>query len=123
MIPDPAARAAFLAGVALPAQPHSTGAGPNSARVAAASLHALHASPSAPVTAAASGLPTGVLFSDADLDRIGKLFARYIGPMAKVLLRREASQGGDLDVLCRALARHIDSAEQRQHFLREAGVG
>jgi hypothetical protein len=40
-----------------------------------------------------------------------------------VLLRREASQGGDLDVLCRALARHIDSAEQRQHFLREAGVG
>jgi hypothetical protein len=32
MIPDPAARAAFLAGVMLPAQPHSTGAGPNSAR-------------------------------------------------------------------------------------------
>jgi serine/threonine protein kinase len=120
MIPDPAARAAFLAGVTLPAQPHSTGAGPNSARPR---LRLCTRRLSAPVTAAASGLPTGVLLSDADLDRIGKLFARYIGPMAKVLLRREASQGGDLDVLCRALARHIDSAEQRQHFLREAGVG
>jgi hypothetical protein len=107
----------------LPAQPHSTGAGPNSARPAATSLHASPASPSAPVTAAASGLPTGVLLADADLERIGKLFARYIGPMAKVLLRREVAHGGDLEALCRALARHIDSAEQRQHFLREAGVG
>jgi len=131
MIPDPAAQAAFLAAVpaaAQPtsqptsqpsAQPASAGTPPSSLRVASA---AVSAAPTT-ATAAPAGVPAGSPFADADLERIGKIFARHIGPLAKVLLRRESAQAGDLDSLCRALARHIDHEDEQRRFLREAGHG
>ena len=131
MIPDPAAQAAFLAAVPAAtqptsqptsqpsAQPASAGTPPSSLRVASA---AVSAAPTT-ATAAPAGVPAGSPFADADLERIGKIFARHIGPLAKVLLRRESAQAGDLDSLCRALARHIDHEDEQRRFLREAGHG
>jgi serine/threonine protein kinase len=119
MIPDPAAQAAFLAAVPAASPPASAGTPPSSQRVASAAVSA------APKTAtvAPAGVPAGSAFADADLERIGKIFARHIGPLAKVLLRRESAQAGDLDSLYRALARHIDHEDEQRRFLRDAGHG
>ncbi|NUQ72928.1 MAG: hypothetical protein HUU21_05170 [Polyangiaceae bacterium] len=61
------------------------------------------------------------MIPDADLARMEKLFARYIGPMAKLLVRRESRNANSLDTLCRALASHIDKDADRRRFLAEAG--
>ena len=68
--------------------------------------------------------PTSVLpgvIPDAELARMEKLFARYIGPMAKVLVRRESRNANSLDTLCRALASHIDKDAERRRFMADAG--
>ncbi|MBL8435709.1 MAG: hypothetical protein JNL99_12340, partial [Zoogloea sp.] len=76
-----------------------------------------------PGTGIRSGPPTTApgMIPDADLARMEKLFARYIGPMAKVLVRRESRNANSLDTLCRALASHIDKDVDRRRFLAEAG--
>ncbi|HCN67726.1 MAG TPA: hypothetical protein DIT03_05515, partial [Candidatus Accumulibacter sp.] len=79
----------------------------------------LFRSATAPLAAVAA---TGGL-AEADCERVGRILARHIGPLARILLRREAVRATDVDSLCRALASQIDSPEQRDHFLREAGVG
>ena len=75
----------------------------------------LAANRSGPATTAPGMIP------DADLARMEKLFARYIGPMAKVLVRRESRNANSLDTLCRALASHIDKDADRRRFMAEAG--
>jgi hypothetical protein len=119
MIPDPAAQAAFLAAVPAAVPPSSAGTPSSSQRVASAAVSAAQKT----ATAAPAGVPAGSAFADADLERIGKILARHIGPLAKVLLRRESAQAGDLDSLCRALARHIDHEDEQRRFLRDAGHG
>jgi serine/threonine-protein kinase len=59
--------------------------------------------------------------ADEDLARIEKLFARHMGPMARVLVRREARSAHNLETLCRALASHLDQDAERRRFLAEAG--
>ena len=61
------------------------------------------------------------VIASADLERIEKLFARHMGPMAKVLVRRESRTANSLDTLCRALASHLDKDAERQRFLNDAG--
>ena len=55
------------------------------------------------------------------LARVETLFARYIGPMAKVLVKREAKGVDSVEALCRALAGHIDKPADRLRFLADAG--
>ena len=55
------------------------------------------------------------------LARVETIFARYIGPMAKVLVKRELRHADSVEALCRALAGHIDKPADRQRFLAEAG--
>ncbi|MBP7446703.1 MAG: hypothetical protein KA855_17610, partial [Zoogloea sp.] len=62
------------------------------------------------------------VIASADLERIEKLFARHMGPMAKVLVRRESRTANSLDTLCRALASHLDKDAERQRFLNDAGL-
>lgn len=100
LIPDPAPRSAFL---------NSAMAGTG------ASLSSSRSSVSTGVASAA-----GVI-AEADLARIEKLFARHMGPMAKVLVRRESRTANSLDTLCRALASHLGQEKDRRRFLVDAG--
>lgn len=52
----------------------------------------------------------------ADLE---KIFARYIGPIAKVLVRNHSRECRDMKQLCQLLADNIGEEAQRAAFLRE----
>ena len=71
------------------------------------------------LTKVAEGEAGGI--SDELLAQIEKLFARHIGPMARVLVRREARSADSPESLCRALAGHIDKPAERLRFLNDAG--
>lgn len=45
----------------------------------------------------------------------------YIGPLAKVLVRRAEKNCANLGEMCRALAQHIENEGERQHFLAMFG--
>ena len=61
------------------------------------------------------------MIPDEELARIEKLFARHIGPMARVLVRRESRSANSPETLCRALASHIDKDAERLRFMADAG--
>ena len=106
LIPDPAPRAAFLGSI-------EGGDGAAGTRPSAGG----HTQP--PSGAADAGPPA--VIPEAALARIEKLFARHIGPMAKLLVRR-ASRGAATEAsLCDALASHIDKPADRERFLKDAG--
>jgi hypothetical protein len=106
LIPDPAPRSAFLS---------SALAGSGLSGASSSLRSVVNASTSATSAAAVS------VIASADLERIEKLFARHMGPMAKVLVRRESRTANSLDTLCRALASHLDKDAERQRFLNDAG--
>ena len=109
LIPDPAPRSAFLSSAF--ASSGLSGASSLARGVTSAS------------TSAASATATGSgVIASADLERIEKLFARHMGPMAKVLVRRESRTANSVPTLCRALASHLDKDAERQRFLKDAGV-
>jgi hypothetical protein len=113
MIPDPTARSAFLAAVTHCSREPAAGAKPDSHPPGAPSS-AVAAAPQPAAATTGSGA-AGSGLAETDYERIGRILARHIGPLAKILLRREAAKAADLDSLCRALASQIDSAEQRAH--------
>ena len=114
MIPDPAPRAAFLTGVTA-----GEGTAPGSRQPLTSSRQPVSMVP-ATASQIAGTAETGAIPADA-LARVEKLFARYIGPMARVLVRRESRAADSLEALCRTLAGHIDKPAEQQRFLREAG--
>ncbi|NML28469.1 protein kinase domain-containing protein [Zoogloea dura] len=122
LIPDPAPRAAFLAGVAA-----ASGLSGASRATAATHSRPLSSGSKASVSGAASGSASPAvavgLLADEDLARIEKLFARHMGPMARVLVRREVRGAHNLETLCRALASHLEQDAERRRFLAEAGFG
>ncbi len=61
--------------------------------------------------------PTGA-FEAATLDRLEEDLATAVGPMARVLVRRAAREGGSVGELCERLAAQIASADQREAFRR-----
>lgn len=67
----------------------------------------------------ASTIPPAVDVSKADLERIERDLARHIGPIAKVLVAREASKARSLPELWDALASKIEDGTERVAFLRK----
>ena len=55
--------------------------------------------------------------SEAELERVSKDLATYIGPIAQILVRRAAPESRTLNDLYRALAQEISSAANREQFL------
>jgi len=104
LIPDPAPRSAFL-----------------SSAMAGSGLPSLSASPRSSASLGTGVASASGVIPEADLARIEKLFARHMGPMAKVLVRRESRTANSLDTLCRALASHLDKDGERLRFLSDAG--
>ena len=115
LIPDPAPRAAFLSGLAggSPGSASATRSRPPATGAASA------APPPADVPDADGGLAEGI--SDELLGQIEKLFARHIGPMARVLVRRAARDADSPESLCRTLSGHIAKPAERLRFLNDAG--
>ena len=111
MIPDPAPRSAFLSSVV-------AASGAVSGAASSRSVLGTAARSSASVSAAAGAVS---VIPEADLARVEQIFARYIGPMARVLVRRESRTANSVATLCRALASHIDKDAERRRFMSEAG--
>jgi serine/threonine-protein kinase len=56
------------------------------------------------------------------LEQASRLVAAYVGPISKVLVRKESRNATTLRGLYLRLADHIDDPEARARFLREARV-
>jgi len=61
-------------------------------------------------------------YEPAVLERVSKELAEYVGPIAKVIVKRAAVKNATLDELYRALAEEIDSSQARERFLRSKPV-
>lgn len=59
--------------------------------------------------------------SDARLDSMSRLMIRYIGPIAPIVVKREARSAASLDHLRDNLAAMITNHNERAEFLRQAG--
>ena len=71
-------------------------------------------------TVAMGSPPTAVdafVLSAADMERVSKDLATYIGPIAQILVRRAASESRTLHDLYQALAQEISSVSKREQFL------
>jgi len=82
------------------------------------------ASPSAEPTPSvpevlARPMPT---WEPALLETIQQRLAHYLGPLAKILVQRAARQATSADDLCRLLAEHLVTAQDKAHFLRDNGM-
>jgi serine/threonine protein kinase len=55
--------------------------------------------------------------SDADLERVSKDLATFIGPIAQILVRRAAPESRTLSDLYQTLAQEISSVSKREQFL------
>jgi eukaryotic-like serine/threonine-protein kinase len=79
------------------------------------------ASSSRPTPAEAPAIVAGVsraaVYSDAELERVSKDLATYIGPIAHILVRRAAPGSPTLIDLYQTLANEISSAGKREEFL------
>jgi serine/threonine protein kinase len=58
-----------------------------------------------------------------ELGQIEKKLARFIGPIAKVMVRRAAKETGDFASLTQWLAEKINSPLDRREFLKQTGIG
>jgi serine/threonine protein kinase len=57
------------------------------------------------------------VYSDAEIERVSKDLATYVGPIAPILVRRAAPESRTLGDLYQTLAEEISSASQRARFL------
>ena len=77
-------------------------------------------SPSAPVNRVASVVR---LFDAAELQRIERHLAGYIGPLARHLVKTAALQAGSVDDLVARLATELDTETERYEFTRQCRSG
>jgi serine/threonine protein kinase len=61
-------------------------------------------------------------FSPEALDRASRLIAEHVGPIAKVLVRKEARHADSLRALYLRLAEHVQDPRERARFIRDAGL-
>ncbi|UCE31055.1 MAG: serine/threonine protein kinase [Burkholderiales bacterium] len=112
-------------GAARPAAPrHHDAAAPKPAPVPVrAPVQApLPAAASRPATVSAGAgdtMPSG--WDARTLAEVESSLVRHVGPMAKILVRRAATQTADLQRLRQLLAEHLPEGEMRDRFVRGAG--
>ncbi|MES2939990.1 MAG: protein kinase [Pseudomonadota bacterium] len=136
-IQESAARALFLAGGPNPSRPSSSrsrsqgsASKPSSAsqpRADSRSVpsHQPRSAPSRP-TSPSSGAPSASVplgaraleLSTQDAAALEQALSRFIGPMARMLVRKESARSTTLQELAQALAAHLDTAAQREAFIK-----
>jgi hypothetical protein len=63
--------------------------------------------------------PPAVRWDAKSLRRLEDHLGKYVGPMARFLVQREAKKAQNLEHLCRLLAAHITADWERSSFLRD----
>lgn len=76
--------------------------------------------PQAPAHAQTGQAAVDAAWDPAVLKAVADSLAQYIGPVAKILVNRAASQTTDLQALCQALAAQLSTEQERDSFLRSA---
>lgn len=68
-----------------------------------------------------SGGPSGgnISLPEQELERVQAALTQYVGPIARVLVRRAAANVSSVDLLWQALATHIEQPAERAAFLRQ----
>ena len=101
-VPSEADRERFLREVASLARPRAT------------------APAGSPSLSDSSGRSSGrITLPEQDLERAQAALTQFVGPIARVLVRRAASNVSSVEVLWQALATHIESPAERAAFLRQ----
>lgn len=59
---------------------------------------------------------------DADLLLAASRLTPYLGPIAKVLVKKAAARSRDVQALYAELAEHLTDPEEKRRFLKEAGI-
>ena len=70
-----------------------------------------------PGAAPAPNATATVTIPQAKLENIQRELARYIGPIAAIVIKRSANKFGSVQELCKAVAQEIDSVSDRETFL------
>ena len=73
-----------------------------------------------PARSASEKSPAIASVSAGDIERLASLLTRHIGPVAGVIVKREASASGSIDELKQKLASHIPDERERLNFLGRA---
>jgi len=63
--------------------------------------------------------PAEVSWDPNSVKRVEDHLGQYLGPVARLLVRREVKEARDFAHLCELLARHIPREEERSSFLRD----
>jgi TIR domain len=75
----------------------------------------------APTSCGAAGaLETAVVWDAQELDAVEKKLASYIGPLAKVLVRKAAREATGMAELRQNLAQHIEDEDEKAKFLEDS---
>jgi eukaryotic-like serine/threonine-protein kinase len=59
----------------------------------------------------------GAVLSEAEIEKVQQDLARYLGPIAKVLVRRAAASAASATALRQAVAQHLEQPAERSTFL------
>jgi eukaryotic-like serine/threonine-protein kinase len=73
------------------------------------------------LTLSGTGAPAAPAISAEELEAVQKQLTRYVGPIARVLVKRAAAGAGSAAELWQRLSLHIDREEDRNTFLSRRG--
>jgi len=72
-----------------------------------------------PPPAAKAPASTGAEITSEQAERATQKLAQVIGPIAKMLVKRETKQAANFRELCQRLAEHIEDPQEREQFLQD----
>jgi serine/threonine-protein kinase len=110
-----------LAGVVRRALAKQPGDRFGSAEEMAAMLRGTRPEPDTDFTVVAPVASSGKRITPAETERVERALAEYLGPIAKVLVKRALKTAASPPVLWNALAVHIERETDRAAFLRQRG--
>ena len=61
-------------------------------------------------------------FGPEELDRVTHELAPYVGPIARVLVKKATAQSRDFRELCQRVGEHLSNAKERAEFLKKLGA-
>jgi serine/threonine-protein kinase len=88
----------------------------------AVALPAVSSAPEVAPSSASPSTPAAPPWSADDVERATRVLTRFIGPIARVVTKRAATDGTSRRDFFAKVAQSLDAAAARERFLREAGA-